>query len=105
MSVGFSGEFLDFFSLRNRACDHCEVYFITEAVPLLHLLCTLQVKKHSSYLMTVEMSLVGSLCLLASTYKSPDGETIKKYGFFRGWTIWTLVMILSPFFLGILINN
>ncbi|KAK4791703.1 hypothetical protein SAY86_032116 [Trapa natans] len=39
-----------------------------------------QVKKHSSYLMTIEMSFVGSLCLLASTLKSPDGETIRQYG-------------------------
>ncbi|XP_064981644.1 UDP-N-acetylglucosamine transporter ROCK1-like isoform X2 [Musa acuminata AAA Group] len=49
-----------------------------------------QVKKHTSYIMTVEMSFVGSLCLLASTYKSPDGEAIRKYGFFHGWTVWTL---------------
>lgn len=54
----------------------------------------MQVKKHSSYLMTVEMSLVGSLCLLASTYKSPDGEAIRKYGIFHGWTPLTLVMNL-----------
>ncbi|KAJ0950303.1 putative nucleotide-sugar transporter [Helianthus annuus] len=36
--------------------------------------------------MTVEMSLVGSLCLLASTYKSPDDEAIRQHGFFYGWT-------------------
>ncbi|XP_058099787.1 UDP-N-acetylglucosamine transporter ROCK1-like [Magnolia sinica] len=35
------------------------------------------VKKHSSYLMSVEMSIVGSLCLLASMSKSPDGEAIR----------------------------
>lgn len=52
---------------------------------------SLQVKKHSSYLMTVEMSIVGSLCLLASTAKSPDGEAIKQKGFFYGWTLLTLV--------------
>ncbi|PKA60510.1 CMP-sialic acid transporter 5 [Apostasia shenzhenica] len=50
-----------------------------------------QVKKHTSYLMTVEMSIVGSLCLLASMYKSPDGEAIRKNGFFYGWTPWTFV--------------
>ena len=50
-----------------------------------------QVKKHSSYLMTVEMSIVGSLCMLASTLKSPDGEAIKRHGFFHGWTALTLV--------------
>ncbi|KAF3947743.1 hypothetical protein CMV_026161 [Castanea mollissima] len=43
-----------------------------------------QVKKHSSYLMTVEMSFVGSLCLLLSTSKSPDGEAIRQHGFFYG---------------------
>ena len=53
-----------------------------------------QVKKHSSYLMTVEMSIVGSLCLLASTTKSPDGEAIRQHGYFYGWTPLTMVMIL-----------
>ncbi|XP_057807101.1 UDP-N-acetylglucosamine transporter ROCK1 isoform X2 [Salvia miltiorrhiza] len=48
-----------------------------------------QVKKHASYLMTVEMSIIGSLCLLASAYKSPDGLAIRKLGFFHGWTPWT----------------
>ncbi|MFS7909588.1 putative nucleotide-sugar transporter [Helianthus anomalus] len=53
----------------------------------------LKVKKHSSYLMTVEMSLVGSLCLLASTYKSSDGEAIRQHGFFYGWTP---LMMIGP---------
>lgn len=52
----------------------------------------LQVKKHTSYMMTIEMSVVGSLCLLASTYKSPDGEAIRQHGFFYGWTPLTLVI-------------
>lgn len=55
----------------------------------------LQVKKHSSYLMTVEMSIVGSLCLLVSTLKSPDGEAIKRHGFFHGWTALTMVITIS----------
>ncbi|XP_058108070.1 UDP-N-acetylglucosamine transporter ROCK1-like [Magnolia sinica] len=58
-----------------------------------------QVKKHNSCLMTVEMSIVGSLsvgffslsvgfsvgspCLLASMSKSPDGEAIRQHGFFH----------------------
>lgn len=63
-----------------------------------------QVKKHTSYLMTVEMSFVGSLCLLASTYKSPDGEAIKKYGFFHGWTMWTLIPVVSNAVGGILVG-
>ncbi|CAM8985775.1 unnamed protein product [Rhodiola kirilowii] len=45
-----------------------------------------QVKKHSSYLMTIEMSVVGCICLLASTSKSPDGEMIRRHGVFYGWT-------------------
>ncbi|KAG5394066.1 hypothetical protein IGI04_024029 [Brassica rapa subsp. trilocularis] len=53
-----------------------------------------QVKKHSSYLMTVEMSIVGSLCMLASTLKSPDGEAIKRHGFFHGWTALTLGFVI-----------
>ncbi|KZV53752.1 hypothetical protein F511_00018 [Dorcoceras hygrometricum] len=50
-----------------------------------------QVKKHTSYLMTVEMSIIGSLCLLASAYKSPDGLAIRQHGFFYGWTPLTMV--------------
>ncbi|RZC49315.1 hypothetical protein C5167_017741 [Papaver somniferum] len=63
-----------------------------------------QVKKHSSYLMTVEMSVVGSLCLLASTYKSPDGEQIRKHGFFYGWTAFTLIPVLTNAVGGILVG-
>ncbi|XP_077224883.1 nucleotide-sugar transporter family protein [Tasmannia lanceolata] len=63
-----------------------------------------QVKKHTSYLMTVEMSAVGSLCLLASTYKSPDGEAIRRHGFFRGWTALTVIPILSNAVGGILVG-
>jgi hypothetical protein len=44
--------------------------------------------------MTVEMSIAGSLCLLLSTSKSPDGEAIRQHGFFYGWTPLTLVIIL-----------
>ncbi|XP_010519554.1 PREDICTED: CMP-sialic acid transporter 5 [Tarenaya hassleriana] len=63
-----------------------------------------QVKKHSSYLMTVEMSIVGSLCLLASTFKSPDGEAIKELGFFHGWTPLTLIPVISNALGGILVG-
>ncbi|KAK7853768.1 cmp-sialic acid transporter 5 [Quercus suber] len=54
-----------------------------------------QVKKHSSYLMTVEMSFVGCLCLLLSTSKSPDGEAIRQHGFFYGWTPLTLAEAIN----------
>lgn len=47
--------------------------------------------------MTIEMSIVGSLCLLASTLKSPDGEAMRLRGFFYGWTPLTLVMFLLVF--------
>ncbi|KAJ4831826.1 CDC42 binding protein kinase [Turnera subulata] len=63
-----------------------------------------QVKKHSSYLMTVEMSIVGSLCLLASTAKSPDGEAIRQHGFFYGWTPLTMIPILLNALGGILVG-
>ncbi|KAG8642865.1 hypothetical protein MANES_12G134900v8 [Manihot esculenta] len=63
-----------------------------------------QVKKHSSYLMTVEMSIVGSLCLLASTTKSPDGEAIRKYGFFHGWTPLTMIPVIANALGGILVG-
>ncbi|KAH1079956.1 hypothetical protein J1N35_019717 [Gossypium stocksii] len=63
-----------------------------------------QVKKHSSYLMTVEMSIVGSLCLLASTSKSPDGEAITRHGFFYGWTPLTLIPVVANAVGGILVG-
>lgn len=63
-----------------------------------------QVKKHSSYLMTVEMSLVGSLCLLASTYKSPDGEAMRQHGFFYGWTPLTMIPVFINAVGGILVG-
>ncbi|XP_022962789.1 CMP-sialic acid transporter 5-like [Cucurbita moschata] len=63
-----------------------------------------QVKKHSSYLMTVEMSIVGSLFLFASTYKSPDGEAIRHHGFFYGWTLLTMIPVLLNALGGILVG-
>ncbi|KAK9111029.1 hypothetical protein Scep_018548 [Stephania cephalantha] len=63
-----------------------------------------QVKKHTSYLMTIEMSVVGSLCLLASMYKSPDGEAIRKHGFFYGWTASTLIPVIFNAVGGILVG-
>lgn len=63
-----------------------------------------QVKKHTSYLMTVEMSIVGSLCLLASTYKSPDGEAIRQHGLFYGWTPLTWIPVLFNAVGGILVG-
>nr|AFP55596.1 UDP-N-acetylglucosamine transporter [Rosa rugosa] len=51
-----------------------------------------EVKKHWSYLMTVEMSIVGSFCLLVSTTKSLEGEAIRKHGLFYGWILLTWVM-------------
>lgn len=63
-----------------------------------------QVKKQASYLMTVEMSIVGSLCLLASTYSSPDGEAIRKHGFFYGWTMLTMIPVLLNALGGILVG-
>ncbi|KAL7255070.1 hypothetical protein ACSBR1_009267 [Camellia fascicularis] len=63
-----------------------------------------QVKKHTSYTMTLEMSTVGSLCLLASTYKSPDGEAIRQHGFLYGWTPLTLIPVISNALGGILVG-
>ncbi|OQU85189.1 CMP-sialic acid transporter 5 isoform X2 [Sorghum bicolor] len=63
-----------------------------------------QVKKHTSYMMTIEMSFIGSMCLLASTYRSPDGEAIRKYGFFHEWTFWTVVPVLMNAVGGILVG-
>ncbi|KAK4353090.1 hypothetical protein RND71_028608 [Anisodus tanguticus] len=62
------------------------------------------VKKHSSYLMTVEMSIIGSLCLISSTSKSPDGEAIKQHGFFYGWTALTLIPVILNAVGGILVG-
>ncbi|KAI4317263.1 hypothetical protein L6164_025149 [Bauhinia variegata] len=63
-----------------------------------------QVRKRSTYLMTIEMSIVGSLCLLISTFKSPDGEAMKQNGFFYGWTPLTLIPIISNALGGILVG-
>ncbi|KAI5669884.1 hypothetical protein M9H77_19737 [Catharanthus roseus] len=63
-----------------------------------------QVKKHTSYLMTVEMSIIGSLCLLASLYKSPDGEAIRQRGFFYAWTPLTLIPVTINAVGGILVG-
>lgn len=63
-----------------------------------------QVKKHSSYLMTVEMSIVGSICLIASTLKSPDGEAMRRHGFFHGWTPLTWIPVISNALGGILVG-
>ena len=43
------------------------------------------------------MSIVGSLCLLVSTFQSPDGKAIRQHGFFYGWTPLTLVMFFLVF--------
>ncbi|KAK9670445.1 hypothetical protein RND81_13G202700 [Saponaria officinalis] len=63
-----------------------------------------QVKKHSSYLMTIEMSFFGSVCLLASLSKSPAGDAMRRHGFFRGWTLLTLVPVMINAFGGILVG-
>ncbi|XP_068641162.1 UDP-N-acetylglucosamine transporter ROCK1-like [Aristolochia californica] len=65
---------------------------------------SLSVKKYTSYMMTVEMSVVGSICLLTSTYKSPDGEAIRRYGFFHGWTLLTWIPVISNAVGGILVG-
>ncbi|XP_011097577.1 CMP-sialic acid transporter 5 [Sesamum indicum] len=63
-----------------------------------------QVKKHASYLMTVEMSIIGSLCLVASAYKSPDGSAIRQHGFFYGWTPLTWIPVILNAVGGILVG-
>ncbi|KAK4411671.1 UDP-N-acetylglucosamine transporter ROCK1 [Sesamum angolense] len=63
-----------------------------------------QVKKHASYLMTVEMSIIGSLCLVASAYKSPDGSAIRQHGFFYGWTPLTWIPVVLNAVGGILVG-
>ncbi|GFP84834.1 cmp-sialic acid transporter 5 [Phtheirospermum japonicum] len=63
-----------------------------------------QVKKHTSYLMTVEMSIIGSMCLLASASKSPDGLDIRRHGFFHGWTPLTLIPVVLNAVGGILVG-
>ncbi|KAL5714859.1 CDC42 binding protein kinase [Ranunculus cassubicifolius] len=63
-----------------------------------------QVKKRTSYLMTIEMSIVGCLCLLASTFKSPDGDAIRRKGFFYGWTAATWVPVIFNAAGGILVG-
>jgi len=63
-----------------------------------------QVKRRSTYLMTLEMSTFGSLCLLTSMYWSPDGVSIHKRGFFYGWTLLTFIPVVLNAFGGILVG-
>lgn len=63
-----------------------------------------QVKKHSSYMMTIEMSIIGSLCMIASSFKSPDGEAIRRHGFFYAWTPLTLIPVTINAIGGILVG-
>jgi UDP-sugar transporter A1/2/3 len=63
-----------------------------------------QVKRRSTYLMTVEMSTYGSLVLLISMWWSPDGVSIQKHGFFYGWTILTFIPVILNAFGGILVG-
>ncbi|CAH9098638.1 unnamed protein product [Cuscuta europaea] len=63
-----------------------------------------QIKKHSSYMMTIEMSIIGSLCLIASAFKSPDGEAMRRHGFFYGWTPLTMIPITINAVGGILVG-
>lgn len=63
-----------------------------------------QVKKHSSYLMTMEMSIFGIMSLLASMSKSPDGDAMSKHDFFYGWTPLALVPVMANALGGILVG-
>ncbi|RAL43964.1 hypothetical protein DM860_014101 [Cuscuta australis] len=62
------------------------------------------VKKHSSYMMTIEMSIIGTLCMIASAFKSPDGEAIRRHGFFYAWTPLTLIPVTINAIGGILVG-
>lgn len=63
-----------------------------------------QVKRRSSYLMTIEMSVIGTLCLLVSMLWSPDGQAIRKRGFFSGWTPFTFIPVFTNAIGGILVG-
>eukprot|EP00249_Psilotum_nudum_P017736 c26466_g1_i2 orf=603-1148(+) len=63
-----------------------------------------QVRRRSSYLMTIEMSAFGSFCLVISMMHSPDGEAIRQRGFFSGWTLQTLIPIFTNAVGGILVG-
>ncbi|KAL2630860.1 hypothetical protein R1flu_015546 [Riccia fluitans] len=63
-----------------------------------------QVRKRSTYLMTIEMSGIGAFCLTASLSRSPDGVAIAEKGFFHGWTPMTLVPVTSNALGGILVG-
>ncbi|KAL3685636.1 hypothetical protein R1sor_003658 [Riccia sorocarpa] len=52
-----------------------------------------QVKRRSTYLMTIEMSAMGAFCLAASLSRSPDGHAIAEKGFFHGGNLMTLAIM------------
>ncbi|GBG84940.1 hypothetical protein CBR_g39403 [Chara braunii] len=64
----------------------------------------MQNKGRNTYLMTVEMSLAGSLVLLCSMLRSPDGDKIVKQGFFYAWEKTTMIPVVSNAFGGIMVG-
>ncbi|MCO5558268.1 hypothetical protein L7F22_011847 [Adiantum nelumboides] len=63
-----------------------------------------QVKRRSSYLMTIEMSAIGTFCLLISMLWSPDGQAVRQHGFFYGWTLYTIIPVITNAIGGILVG-
>ncbi|CAM6110293.1 unnamed protein product [Calypogeia fissa] len=65
---------------------------------------SVQVKKRSTYLMTLEMSAIGSFVLIASMLQSPDGVAIREKGFLHGWTPLTIIPVFTNAVGGILVG-
>jgi len=58
----------------------------------------------NSYLLTMELSAASALILLFSLVMSPDGETIRKDGFWKGWMPVTWIPILTQSLGGIVVG-
>lgn len=63
-----------------------------------------QVRQRSTYLMTAEMSTIATCLLFASLASSPDGATIRKLGFFHGWTPWSATPVVTNALGGIIVG-
>lgn len=64
----------------------------------------IQVKKRSPYLLTIEMSVIGTAVLVFSMLHTPDGAKIRAEGFFNGWTPYAVIPVLTNAGGGILVG-
>ena len=65
---------------------------------------SLQQQGRNSYLLTMELSTASLLVLLVSLLKSPDGDRLKRDGFWNGWTAKTWLPVATNAAGGVLVG-